>query len=273
MYNYEKTKTISVEHGAKMHSFDMPMMHTHDCHELYFLVSGERRYLIGAELYDVSPGNVVLIPSPQLHRTTVVNQMGHSRYVVYFSEEYINDFIAVIGRTAFDSLMSQRCAQLPPKQVSTVHEILRQMDSDLKEHTPYTAASLKTGLEQILLILLRYGAKKEKAAGGSASKIQEVTQYIEKYYSMDISLEDAASIACMEKTYFCKCFKQFTGFGFSEYLTRIRIQAAQKELIHTDHSVSQIAQRCGFSGSNYFGDVFRRCCRMSPSAYRKVHRL
>lgn len=52
MYNYEQTEKISVEHGAKQQSFEMPMMHTHACHELYFLISGQRRYLIGPDLED-----------------------------------------------------------------------------------------------------------------------------------------------------------------------------------------------------------------------------
>lgn len=272
MYNYERTKTVSVEHGARTSSFEMPMMHTHECHELYFLVSGRRRYLIGAGLYDVSPGNVVLIPAYHLHRTTMINQKGHSRYVVYFSEEFLKDFIHVVGKTMFDDLMAKGCAQIPQKQVENIHDILKQMHASQKENSPFAPAILKTGLEQILLILLRDSTKKEKTAGGSADKIQEVTQYIEKNFAQDISLDEASSIACMERTYFSKCFKQLTGFGFSEYLTRIRMQAAQHELIHTNHSISEIARNCGFSGSNYFGDVFRKCNGFSPSEYRKRYR-
>lgn len=38
------------------------------------------------------------------------------------------------------------------------------------------------------------------------------------------------------------------------------------------HSVYEIAERCGFSSSNYFGDVFRRRQGVPPSQYRKAQR-
>ena len=269
MYNYEHTKKISVEHGAKMHFSEMPAMHTHACHELYFLASGQRRYLIGSDLFDVSPGNVILIPRGHLHRTTSINKKGYSRYVVYFSEEYIDDFISIIGRDTFDAFMQGRCLQLNDFAISAIHEILQRMDQTQKQVLPFAEASLKTDLQQILLYLLRYGEKQYRSAAQSASKIQEATQYIMEHYAKDLTLENVASVACMERTYFCKCFKTITGFGFSEYLTRVRMQAAESFLLKTDLSVSEIASRCGFSGSNYFGDVFRRCAGLSPSKYRK----
>ena len=273
MYNYEQTEKISVEHGAKMRSFDMLMMHTHACHELYFLASGARRYLIGSVLFDVSPGNIIIVPSGQLHRTTAIDKKGHSRYVVYFSEKYMEDFIAIIGRQAFDGLMRGRCLQVPEQLGSAIHQILQRMDHTQKQNLPYAEASLKTDLQQILLYMLRHGEDKAHQATQSADKIREATQYITENYAGDLSLADVASVACMEKTYFCKSFKSITGFGFSEYLTRIRMQAAESYLLKTDLPVSEIASLCGFSGSNYFGDVFHRCYGISPSAYRRQNRI
>ena len=272
MYNYERTEKISIEHGAKMHSFEMPMMHTHTCHELYFLVSGQRRYLIGSDLLDVSPGNVIIVPKGQLHRTTAIGKKGHSRYVIYFSEAYMDDFIAIIGRDAFDTLMQGRCLQLPEHRICAIHEILQQMDLIQKQSLPFAEAFLKTNLQQILLCLLRYGEDKNHSSNQSTDKIQEAAQYISEHYTDDLTLDAVASVACMEKTYFCKCFKSITGFGYNEYLTRVRMQAAENLLLKTDLSVSKIASQCGFSGSNYFGDVFRRCYGISPSAFRRQKR-
>lgn len=272
MYNYEQTEKISIEHGAKMRSFEMPLMHTHACHELYFLISGERRYLIGSDLFDVSPGNVIIVPSGQLHRTTAIDGKGHSRYVIYFSEKYMTDFLSVVGRDTFSHLMQGCCLQLPEHSVSAIRDILQNMDQTQKQNLPLAEAALKTDLQQILLHLLRYGENKAHHAGQSADKIRDTTQYIAEHYTSELTLGQAAAVACMEKTYFCRCFKAITGFGFSEYLTRVRIQAAERLLLKTDLSISEIASRCGFTGSNYFGDVFRRCCGVSPSTFRKQNR-
>ena len=35
-------------------------------------------------------------------------------------------------------------------------------------------------------------------------------------------------------------------------------------------TVTQIADRCGFSDSNYFGDAFKKAIGLSPREYRKL---
>ena len=83
-----------------------------------------------------------------------------------------------------------------------------------------------------------------------------------------LTLEDAAGLVHMEKTYFSKRFKALTGFGFLDYLTQTRLRAAEDLLTRTSLSIGDISDACGFSGSNYFGDVFRRYHGISPSEYR-----
>ena len=116
---------------------------------------------------------------------------------------------------------------------------------------------------------LRYGARKACAAGEGADKIQLVARYISENFSEPLTLSDAARMACMEKTYFSKRFKALTGFNFSSYLTQLRLAAARQLLLNTDMSIGDIADHTGFSGSNYFGDVFLRAYGTSPTEYRK----
>ena len=76
-------------------------------------------------------------------------------------------------------------------------------------------------------------------------------------------------MAHMERTYFSKRFKALTGFGFWEYVTQTRLKEAERLLSETDISIGSVAELCGFSGSNYFGDVFCRWKGVSPTQYRK----
>ena len=54
-----------------------------------------------------------------------------------------------------------------------------------------------------------------------------------------------------------------------EYLTFIRLQRAALELVSTDHTVTEIAFRCGFSDGNYFKDAFKKKYGVTPREYRK----
>ena len=59
--------------------------------------------------------------------------------------------------------------------------------------------------------------------------------------------------------------------NFVEYLTEVRIQAAQELLSGTRESIDEIAEIVGFADSKYFTKVFKKCTNISPSMYRKLY--
>jgi len=262
-------KGVHVDKGCSHAAVDMPEMHAHSFHELYFLLSGERRYFVGHKIFDVLPGNLVIIPQTVLHRTTAPNKQGYERYVVYFQESFIQDLIHSIGLDNFNAFLDGGCIQFTEKDAITLKEMLVRLATEAKKADVFTPAMEKNLLEQIILHTLRYGKKKALEQKEGADKIQIATRYISEHYDEEITLSNAAAMAFMEETYFSKKFKQLTGFGFKEFLITTRINAAEKLLQTTDMSVSEIAEACGFSSSNYFGNVFKRVMGVSPANYHK----
>lgn len=271
MRNY--TNSIRFERSATHISSSMPYLHMHDEWELYFLISGQRRYFMGHTIYDISPGNVIIVPGMQLHRTVNLGSKGYDRHIVYFPQEYIQDFAALVGSERSDVINSDvinngGCFQLPRNIVWQLQKIFEQMEQEFSEPDHWTQPSAKQLLSNILLSIIRYGKQKEPCQEETAGNIQTVARYISEHYADTLTLEDAAQLAHMEKTYFSRRFKALTGFGFLEYLTQTRIRAAEKLLSETELSIVDIAELTGFSCSNYFGDVFRRYKGVSPTAYR-----
>ena len=262
-------KDLWVERSESKKNWSMASSHAHPFHELYFLVSGRRRYFLGHTIYDISPGNLVLIPKQLLHQTTVLGNQGYDRYVLYFNET--EEFILpkMIGRENFDRLMASGCLQLPPEATRQILRDLEQMEQEEAAQSEYSVAMGYHLLEDILLCALRFGKPKQQCRGEVADKVQEVSHYITENYARELPLTEAAKMACMEETYFSKRFKALTGFGFQEYLTQTRLLAAEELLRETNLTMSEIAELCGFSGSNYFGDVFRRRQGMAPTEYRR----
>lgn len=260
---------IEIEKTRTTQAVDMPEEHIHSYYELYFLLSGERRYFIDGEIYNVSPGNLVVVPSNTIHKTVALNLRGYDRYVVYFEEASLGDLRRDIGEEMFSRFSSLGCVQFPPEQIPAVRERLERMHAEKTKEDALSLAMMRTLLGEIVALSLRYGTKKGCAAGEGEDKIQLVARYIAENFSEPLTLSDAARMACMEKTYFSKRFKALTGFNFCAYLTQLRLAAARRLLLNTEMNVSEIAALTGFSGSNYFGDVFLRAYGISPTEYRK----
>ena len=54
-------------------------------------------------------------------------------------------------------------------------------------------------------------------------QIKRVKQYIESHLNVEITVDKAASIACLSASHFRRVFKQECGESFSQYLTAQRI--------------------------------------------------
>lgn len=111
-------------------------------------------------------------------------------------------------------------------------------------------------------------ARKQLLGGGEENAATKVKQYIAQNFAQNLTLEMAASVACMNASYFSSFFKRQTSEGFKDYLTRIRIEEASRLLRRTDLRVYEIADRVGFADPRHFAEVFRKLTGVTPQQYK-----
>ena len=98
--------------------------------------------------------------------------------------------------------------------------------------------------------------------------IRKAILYISEHY-YDISEEQVAYECGLSTTYFSTMFKIATGQSLSKYVTQIRISEAEKYLLSTNKSVTEIAMDTGFSSSSYFISIFKKLKGLTPQQMRK----
>ncbi len=262
---------VLLERGA-VRQVDSLSMHAHPYCELFFLLSGQRRYFVDHTIYQVEPGDLVIIPPDRLHRTTYTGKGNYERYLLNFYAQEQGAFIRSMGQETFDALMARGCVSFSSDISRQVRQTMERLESELTAPSAYARVIVPHLLQDVLLCALCHGVKKEPFHGENANEVQQVAQYISRHYDQPMTLTDAAAMAAMEPTYLSKRFKALTGFGFYHYLTHTRLQAAEQLLRDTQLSMGEVAERCGFSEANHFGNVFRRWRGCSPSHYRQEHK-
>lgn len=88
-------------------------------------------------------------------------------------------------------------------------------------------------------------------------------------YVMPITLNDIARAGGVSNTYCNQLFHKYTNRTPIEALLRYRIEKAAELLVSSSFSMSEIAERTGFSGASYFAEIFKRYYNVSPRDYRK----
>ncbi len=113
--------------------------------------------------------------------------------------------------------------------------------------------------------------KAASSALGPYPELFKVIDFVEASYSEKVSVADMAQRAGLSVRTFERQFKKRFNLSPIAYLKKVRINAACRNLIHTNHTIAQIALDCGFCDQSYMTKEFARLMRITPQVYRDTH--
>jgi two-component system, response regulator YesN len=100
--------------------------------------------------------------------------------------------------------------------------------------------------------------------------VEQAKRIIEQQYgNPDLNAQFIAEQLDVSVSYLSRTFKRDTGENLSNFLTEKRIQVAQKLLTTTDLKANEVSIMVGFLDARYFGQVFKKIMRTTPSEYKK----
>lgn len=99
-------------------------------------------------------------------------------------------------------------------------------------------------------------------------QVLKAQEFIESHFQEKFSVEEVCEEVGLGRRSFERRFKNSTANTMFEYLQRVRIEAAKKELERGMKTVSQVMYDVGYSDAKAFRDVFKKLVGMTPVEYR-----
>jgi AraC family transcriptional regulator len=100
-----------------------------------------------------------------------------------------------------------------------------------------------------------------------------VLERISDEYARPLTLTDLAESVNLTPLQFLRAFTRAVGMTPHAYITETRLKASRQMLAYSDTSIAMVAVECGFSHQSHMGSAFRRALGMTPSEYRRIHRI
>ena len=236
--------------------------HFHSDYEIYYLSKGHVRYIIADRIFNLSAGDIALIPSGVIHNTSYDNELTE-RLLINFPGNTIQN-------TELLNIFSNGVIRLSEPKRFEFESLFKKICDEKERSDAYSRDLIISHLCEILVYLTRSAKRTVTPKLDGYSRImQDAVEYINKNFSSDITLDDIARRSSLSRSFFSKKFKEVTGFGFSEYLTLVRIKAAEKLLSEGKKSITEIAFECGFNDSSYFASKFKDLIGTTPKRYQK----
>lgn len=254
-------------------------IHTHNCYELYYSVSGAKQFFIDNQFYPVEPGNAFFINQFESHCLTQIDKDSHERILILISPSYLKsistdatDLDACFRehpsgqshRVALDSEAQKRFLFY----IDNLKEISN-FGSDIMERSTFALLMVYMTKRYLKFVRHRSVPQFSLPASDAAShnvKVAGILSYINQNLNRPISLEQIAGQFHLSPSYICRIFKDATGDTVNKYITTQRILQA-KVLLTEGHSVTEAAERCGFENYSTFFRAFTKVTGISPKNY------
>lgn len=232
-------------------------IHYHNSYEIYYLTEGSCKYFIDKKTYNISAGDIVLIPKGVIHKTHYETK-NYKRILINCSGSYIPFSVKT-------KIKEISCFSGTPAIKKKIEENLAAIEKEYLSPDEFSDDIIRNKLGEILLTIARSSSS---AARGSEEipVVDRALEYIHTHYMSGVTLADTAAFCYISKEHLSRIFKKETGFGFNEYLTVYRLKKAESLLRDNPKAkVSEIAYLCGFNDSNYFSKVYKRMYNVSPT--------
>lgn len=240
--------------------------------EICYIVRGKVDWWAGNKVYEVGPGDVYVTQPGEPHGG--VNALMHPCELYWILVQARTREAGGAGGDPLWASILRGLGQIDRRLFrggAAVPEIFERLFEEHRRRGPDSAAVSRVWLEGLLLEVLRSHAAAEVRGDGlgQTAPIQRAVRWMVDHVEESYRLEQLAQVAGRGLSQFHSRFQAETGYTPGELRTRFRVERAKLLLRDQQLSVTRVAQRLGFSTSQYFATTFRKYTGMTPREYRQ----
>jgi len=101
--------------------------------------------------------------------------------------------------------------------------------------------------------------------------IKKAQEFIENNFDEKITVDQLASMLALGRRNMERRFKKATSNTVVEYIQRVKIEAAKKNLESSRKNVNEVMYEVGYSDTKAFRTIFKRITGLSPIEYRSKY--
>ncbi len=253
----------------------MPRSHRHDDLEVNYVVRGQLDYLFGGSPLRVEAGQIAIFWGATPHRLIDHGAPGDSDNC-WVHIPLATVFSWALPGDSLSDVLTNRPIVLPATAAGRdVEPMFVSWLSDLTGGETEQFALLE--IQALVGRLLHYHQEHGDEHCAHATRfhtdgmrhVVEMAQFAVTHFRSNIAPADIARATHLNPNYAMTLFRETVGTTLGSYLTRCRVAEAQRLLLTTTMTTTEVGHDAGFGSQSSFYTHFTRACGVSPSAYRR----
>ena len=247
--------------------------HYHDYIELLYSLDTNGFVWSGGEKRAFRSGDLIIVNSKEPHTLTFD---GMSSYIcikflpqiLYADENSLFEFRYVVPFLLKSS--GQKIFRRDELQSTDVGGLVSEIMDEWNTKRPAFELVIRANILKIFTGIFRYWHQSNVLSETTqiTDTLKTALQYIDENFNTATEAE-VAKHCNVSYNHFSYLFKNAMGKSFIEYVTFLRLREAEKLLLSTDMSITEIAGVSGFSTSSYFISRFKMHKGLTPRQFRE----
>lgn len=247
-------------------------VHYHDFYEIYFFLGGEASYWAEGNIYQLQPGDLLLMSPMELHQPIVQPGSIYERMVLWIDRNYLTSLsTADVDLTAcFQPDNQNRVSLLHPSVLMRrrIQELLEMLNQETYGHEFGQTLYAQGILLQLMVEINRMAnhVDMHRTLPEQINLVSQIVSYINSHSHEDISLERIAKELYVSKYYLSHEFSRQTGTSIYRYVILKRLMNA-KEMLSAGQMPGEVYKHCGFHNYTNFYRAFKAEYGISPREF------
>ena len=127
-------------------------------------------------------------------------------------------------------------------------------------------------MESALVELVASSAPAMEAEGPVPPWIARAVELLNDGSSGSVNIAEVARECGVHPVSLARAFRRHLNASPGEVLRRVRLNRAAALLACTNHTISEVAHRCGYAHQSHLNRHFRQALAMTPAMWRRAHR-
>jgi len=248
----------------------------HEAIEVKYFYEGSSTIMVGSENIVTRPGDVIVINPYEFHSTIDLNGKEGKYHLIMIGLDFFAD--NNVGGLDLRKLLigKRKCFHHLIRGNERMAQILLKLVEEYVNKEEYYMLTVQALLLEFFSLLMRYELSDEQTDFIYDESIkyygivEPAIKKIRNSYEQKLSVDDLAALCNISKYYFCRIFKLVTNMTVMEYITDYRFKIADLMLMHSDKTVSEVAQKCGYEDASYFCRCYRKKYGISPKKNKEI---
>ncbi len=242
-------------------SYKRMRFHWHENLEIVHCIDGKANVVTDGQDFPLAASDIAIINSNSLHDVQVTD--GSFQYeLLIIDKAFCENFGFFIDEISFQEKIAD----------PLIEGCLKNIENELKQKQRFCNEAVKLEVLKLLLHLVRNYQKSKPITTKKDTKIEMVKRsikYIKAHFTEHLTLESLAKQAGFSKFYFCRGFKDVTGYTVNSYINMLRANYAHNLINEKKYTIGEIALLCGFESCSYFTKNFKKYMGVLPSKVNK----